>query len=408
MLFFVFPYATDAPVYHWPYATVATIAANVVLFLLTWPIMIMSEDEASLDVVAALVLQFGQINPTQWLTSNYLHADPLHLIGNMMFLWPFGLIVEGKIGWWRFLLLYNLVGICEGAMIQTIVLGANEGYALGASGAICGLIAMSLVWAPMNELQCTFFYMVCLFVRFFTFECTVLTFAGIALLVEAALSVVQVAAAFSRDGGSPAAVITSEILHVVGAGGGFAVGVALVKLGWVDCENYDLFSVRRGRHQMTEEELREEFLTTAEGKALEAQKREEALAEIRQHMTENQPLAAVAAYRRAKQRFPDWRLPEQDFVVLIALLRKLHLHSQAVPTMVEYLRTYSQRAVPVRLALAQICVDQLQRPGQALAVLSKLNGSPLDATQRQVLDSLLAKAQTAYERDPYEVAPEDW
>ncbi|HZL91476.1 MAG TPA: hypothetical protein VFB96_24115, partial [Pirellulaceae bacterium] len=86
----------------------------------------------------------------------------------------------------------------------------------------------------------------------------------------------------------------------------------------------------------------------------------------------------------------------------------LHLHSQAVPTMVEYLRTYSERIVPVRLALAEVLTSHLQRPGQALAVLDKIDGAWLDATQRQVFEALYAKAQAAYEKDPYEVAPEDW
>jgi hypothetical protein len=86
----------------------------------------------------------------------------------------------------------------------------------------------------------------------------------------------------------------------------------------------------------------------------------------------------------------------------------MHLYSQAVPTMVEYLRTYTERTVPVRLALAEVLTMQLQRPGQAMAVLDKLDGARLDAAQRQVFETLYAKAQTAYERDPYEVAPEDW
>ena len=119
-------------------------------------------------------------------------------------------------------------------------------------------------------------------------------------------------------------------------------------------------------------------------------------------------LAALASHRRAKQRYADWRVPEQDYVVLIALLRKLRLYNQAVPAMVEYLGTYSERVVPVRLALAEVLIEHMQRPGQALAVLARLNGHPLDATQRQLLERLARNAQANYERDPYEVAPEDW
>src|SRR5579862_4155845 len=88
-------------------------------------------------------LQFGQgLHPLQWITNNFLHADILHLVGNMFFLWGFGLVVEGKLGWWRFLLLYLTMGAIYGFIIQAVMLGAH-GAALGASGVIFGLMAIS-------------------------------------------------------------------------------------------------------------------------------------------------------------------------------------------------------------------------------------------------------------------------
>ena len=392
MMFFVAPYATDAPIYHWPYATIGTIVANTVVGLLTWPILwFANAEDPRLALVSLLILQYGFFNPISWITSNYLHADPFHLVGNMVLLWAFGIIVEGKIGWWRFLLLYNAIGFFQCGLEQVLTMGFSEGASLGATAIVYGLATISLVWAPMNEMQCVLIYMICFFIRVLSFECTVLMFAGVAIFIELALAVLQISIAAGGEAGI-GAVITSQIIHVMGAGTGFALGVALLKLKWVDCENFDLFSVRSGRNQMTKEDIRAEFMATPEGQALERQKRD----------------AALAAHRRAKQRFADWKLPEQDFVVLIALLRKLHLHSQAVPAMVEYLQTYRERTVAVRLALAEVLISHMQRPGQALAVLDKLAATHLDAGQRQVCDALYAKAQEAYQRDPYEVAPEDW
>lgn len=408
MMIVAVPYATDAPIYHWPYATVGTIVVNTVVGLLTWPILWFAEgDDPRLMLLGFFVLQYGFFNPVSWITSNYLHADPFHLIGNMVLLWAFGIIVEGKIGWWRFLLLYNAIGFFQCGLEQILTMGFDEGASLGASAIVYGLVAIALVWAPMNELQCLLIYWICFLIRALSFECSVLMFAGVAIFIQLGLAVLQISMAANGEG-DIGPVITSEIIHVMGAGTGFALALAMLRLGWVDCENYDLFSVRKGRHQMTEEEHRAEFLASAEGQTQERQKREQAMVEFRTHMAANQPLAALAAHRRFKQRFNDWRLPENDFVVLIALLRKLHLHSQAVPTMVEYLRTYSERIVPVRLALAEVLTSHLQRPGQALAVLDKIDGAWLDATQRQVFEALYAKAQAAYEKDPYEVAPEDW
>ena len=53
----------------------------------------------------------GALNP--WLTLvtyQFLHADIVHLIGNMIFVWVFADDVEQALGRWRFLAFYLLVG----------------------------------------------------------------------------------------------------------------------------------------------------------------------------------------------------------------------------------------------------------------------------------------------------------
>ena len=88
-----------------------------------------------------------------------MHADLWHLAGNMLFLflWVFGWVIEGKLGWWRYLLVYLGIGAAQCALEQTIVgaIPAAAGqYSLGASAAaIFGLLAMALVWAPVNNFQ---------------------------------------------------------------------------------------------------------------------------------------------------------------------------------------------------------------------------------------------------------------
>src|SRR5688572_9956557 len=97
------PYNTDAPIYHWPYATLGTIIVNL---LISFGLVGASEGSAEW-IYGHFILQYGHWNPIQWLTSNYLHAGFAHVLGNMVVLWGIGIIVEGKVGWWRFLLIYN-------------------------------------------------------------------------------------------------------------------------------------------------------------------------------------------------------------------------------------------------------------------------------------------------------------
>ena len=59
----------------------------------------------------ALVLGDG-LHPLQWVTNNFMHSGFFHLAGNMIFLWTFGLVVEGKLGWWR--VLARVLGLAAG------------------------------------------------------------------------------------------------------------------------------------------------------------------------------------------------------------------------------------------------------------------------------------------------------
>ena len=80
-------------------------------------------------------------------TSMFIHGGPLHLLGNMLYLWIFGNNVEDNLGHLRFLFFYLLCGL--GAIIMHILLSYNSPLpVLGASGAIAGVLAAYLVLFP--------------------------------------------------------------------------------------------------------------------------------------------------------------------------------------------------------------------------------------------------------------------
>lgn len=76
------------------------------------------------------------------LINNFLHADASHLWGNMLFLWIFGLVLERRIGWKKFLLIYLLSGVFSSffSVYLNIILKQDLISSLGASGAISGII----------------------------------------------------------------------------------------------------------------------------------------------------------------------------------------------------------------------------------------------------------------------------
>jgi len=86
------------------------------------------------------------------ITSMFLHADPIHLIGNMLPLWVFGRRVEDACGPWRFLAFYLLAGTSAN-IFYTLVLSDSRIPGLGASGAIFGLMGAYLLLYPGGRIR---------------------------------------------------------------------------------------------------------------------------------------------------------------------------------------------------------------------------------------------------------------
>ena len=116
----------------------------------------------------------------------------------------------------------------------------------------------------------------------------------------------------------------------------------------------------------------------------------------------------LAVHRRGKKQFADWRLPEPEHIQMIQELRKWQLWDDAVLSMVEYLHLFTERAVLVRLALAQLLIEQLNRPRQGIKVLAKLDAKQLPAPQQQKLAALKKRAEQEAEENPFEATVDEW
>jgi len=398
-----FPIGTDAPIYHWPFATLGIIIVNTAIYFVTCPLAL--PEEQYYTVLHLLWLQFGAWYPWQWVTANYEHFDMLHLLGNMLVLWGIGIVVEGKIGWWKYLLLYNLIGIVSCAFLQTLMIFGPDTGAAGASICIFGLLAVAMIWAPANEL--TVFVMIGW--RWFTMEVAIYSFVVFCLFLEIVFGILE--AMFRVNDYETEGLIvfiSSATLHILGATAGLGAGIFMLKRGWVDCENWDVFNVWKGRHVMTRDQLAEEALNSEEGKRKLAAARETMHAQFQNYLKADEPAAALAVHRRGKLQFVDWRLPEPEQVQMIQLLRKAQLWDDAVLSMVEYLHVYTERATLVRLALAQLLVEQLNRPMQGMKVLAKLDPKHLPAAQQQKLAALRKRAKAEMEENPFEATVDDW
>ena len=81
------------------------------------------------------------------LTSTFMHGGWLHVAGNMLFLWIFGDNVEDAMGHLAYLVFYLFVAVLSG-LAQVVVTPDSTVPAVGASGAIAGVMAAYLILYP--------------------------------------------------------------------------------------------------------------------------------------------------------------------------------------------------------------------------------------------------------------------
>jgi len=80
-------------------------------------------------------------------TSMFLHGGWLHIIGNMWVLIIFGDNVEDRMGSIPYLIFYLVCGVVSG-LTQAFIAPSSQVPAIGASGAIAGVLAAYLVFFP--------------------------------------------------------------------------------------------------------------------------------------------------------------------------------------------------------------------------------------------------------------------
>lgn len=390
----IIPISTDAPIYHFPKATLGVIAANVAVHL-AWSYLPPEAAESY-----AMKLGAG-LHPVQWLTHNFLHADFLHLFFNMVFLWSYGIIVEGKIGWLPFLLSYLGIGTAHGAAIQAAYLHASEpSYVLGASGIVFGLMAISMIWAPVNELSCFYLFFIGLRVITNTVELPIYVFALLQLGWEG-LSVLLMFLAH----GDP---MSSGLLHISGAFWGLMVGIVLVKAGWADCEGWDVFSLMKKRQALRKAwKSREGRLdrSNENQKLLKATRPEEdrpglsseeraarLLAKVRRSLEAGDIEEVQAAYEKWIAAVGD-RAPRDTLMGLIKAMHEREEWTASVPPMRALCRLHPEKSDKVRLKLAAILLQKLERPTEAQRHLEQIREEKLDAPLLDYRRKLLNEAR---------------
>ena len=154
------PIRNAVPTRYPPVVTWLLIAINCLVFLLQnslspGELEELLRDFALIPARYTAALTYGDpnlsaIDLVPFLTMMFLHGGWLHLIMNMWMLWLFGPAVEDRLGHSRFLLFFLGCGIAA-ALAQM----ASDPYsvipALGASGAIAGVLGCTMALFPLSR-----------------------------------------------------------------------------------------------------------------------------------------------------------------------------------------------------------------------------------------------------------------
>lgn len=386
-----FPYATDTPVRFFPYVTIVLMLVNVAVFSLGY-----NQAERP-EIADEWALEYGRgLQPSQWLSANFIHAGPYHVFMNVVFLWVFGLLVEGKAGWIRMGAIYFGIILLQSVLEQTLMsFGPPRPGSLGASAAVYGLMAIAFVWAPKSEFDCFWFAL------FFWGSLSV-PFVVIAFLF---LVIDQVALSYlSQYEGV-------NWLRVLGTVIGLPIGIVLLQTGQIARDGWDLFHIWSGKYGATVRKRQSDFEREIDQHKSREQTKQaaNAIEQVTALLDQGHPVGASRVVRKLEGNGVALQLDDELLIRLTQALHEADQWGESAPYMAKMIDRFPDRADLLRLKLAQVCVVELQRPGRALDLLSRINKTNISEEDNLLRRAIRHKAQQLQQDDLLvEIDDEEW
>lgn len=238
------PYKVDVPMQRWPIANWVLIALTCLIsFAMFGPLGEWADSASPIanlppklvqelhiegltiersypPIVDSFLLQPQNFHVAQLLGNLFIHANFLHLAGNMLFLFVFGNAINAKLGHLRFIALYMAVGVVESIVW---VLTQPHSPCLGASGAIMGIIGAFLILYPLNNVSVAY--------------CFTLFYRG--AFEISAMWVIAVYLAFDVWGVFTGHGAVAYLAHITGTATGLAAMAGMLWLGWVTSDRME-------------------------------------------------------------------------------------------------------------------------------------------------------------------------
>ena len=214
--------------------------ANVALIALCGLAFCLSDFGRSQSARESFALWSRDTSLVTFVTHNFMHANGVHLIGNMIFLWAFGNAAAGRLHPALYVAFFVIAGIASAAGEMYLAGGMDAHVTairlqprgipmVGASGSIMGVAGLCAVLFPVHHVR----GVLVIFVFFKRIQVRTL----LLVLFFAALDLLYLRL-YGHNG-------VAYVSHLSGFAIGVAAGFALLLAGWVDRDEDDLISVLR-------------------------------------------------------------------------------------------------------------------------------------------------------------------
>jgi membrane associated rhomboid family serine protease len=211
MFFLIIPYHVDVPMRCRPWMNWVIIGVTVLFYPLC------GMGGRLTDLGESLML--GGSSPLGWIGHVLVHGSLVHLLGNMLFLWVFGNAVCAKVGNLAYPFIYFGLGFIAGLVFQVVV----GGEAVGASGAINGIVGCFVVLYLLNEISCWYLYWF-------------LSLGGVGSYSVSSFWMVLLWLAFDIWGAFRGGGNIAYAAHIGGFVAGFTLTVVSLKAGWLEMD----------------------------------------------------------------------------------------------------------------------------------------------------------------------------
>jgi tetratricopeptide (TPR) repeat protein len=329
---------------------------------------------------------------SQFITYAFLHGGWLHIIGNMFFLYIFGNNVNDKLGNISYISFYLAGGVASG--LGHILFNASP--VLGASGAVAAVTGAYLVLFPQSLITIIYWFFI-----IGTLEVPAIYFIALKLIL-----IDNVITASSQ------AAVAYEA-HLVGYAFGITSILALIGIGAVSSDHFDLFSMLRqwNRRRKFKDVVSSGYdpftgRTSRKIKAKEVKqspaekKRKQRIDELRREITSRmnqRNIPAAADLYLQLMEVDENQVPPRKYLLDIAnQLASENKHRQAAKSYEKFLKHYGsyEYSDQVQLMLGLIYARYLQKPSQAREHLKAAMEKLSDESQLELCRNELSKLES--------------